>query len=362
MEKYQYGKLTFNCFKVDESPENGFNFPFTILIPDNLNSNPELIYAWALAGGGKRFLSEEKISYEKILEDAKNDLGIMDPIMLHLLRSGNPMILPIIPKIEMFRPNFLGNYIYKNDFSKFDNTWYKDYLYKYINLPDQIRNIINYSINLLRSNNINVPDKVIMTGYSEGSKGTSHFALLHPEVIKSIIVGGTAGLMPVPLKELEGYTLDYPIGINDISDFNYELYKQIRFFYFMGENDLSDPGIPNFKEYHYTNENGEDCILKDECGNLTPYRDENGNAEFILDKNGNYTSKFNLFTDTEVNILNKIYGTYCPGRFKKQERIFNELGLDVECHFYPGNHRTIFDNKEEIFKDIDRFISLHKSN
>lgn len=358
MDKFIYGKYEYNCFKVDPSPENGFNFPFTILIPDNINNNPELIYAWTLPMGGRHNNLDKEPTYEEILETAKNDVNSIDPVMLYLFKKGNPMIVPVIPKIGRFRSNFLGSDIFENDFSKQEDMWYKKHLDGYKNLPDQIKNIINYSVKLLKENNINVPDKVIMTGYSEGSKGTSHFALLHPEVIKSIIVGGTAGLMPVPLKEFEGYTLNYPIGINDVAYFDMDSYKQIKFFYYMGENDLSDPGIPNFEDYHYIDEEGNDKVLVDECGNLTPRLDENGNASFILDENGNYTSKFNLFTDEEVNILNKIYGTKCIDRFKKQEKVFNELGLNNECHLYPGNHRTIFNNDsiDLLKKDIDIFL------
>ncbi len=359
MDKFIYGNKEYNCIKVDPSPEKGFNFPFTIIIPDKLNNYPELIYAWTLSGGGRRNSSLDNIqTYEEILDDAKTDTGSIDNVMMHLFKNGNPMILPVIPKIEAFRPNFLGSDIFNNDFSKHDEKWYKDYLEKYINLPDQIKNIINYSVNILKDNNINVPNKVIMTGYSEGSKGTSHFALLHPEVIKAIVVGGTAGLMPIPLKELEGFKLNYPIGINDIPNFDYDSYKQIKFFYYMGEDDISDPGIPYFENYYYKDEDGNDKALVDECGNYTPHLDENGNATFILDKNGNYTSKFNMFTDEEVNILNRVYGTKCIDRFKKQEKIFNELELNAECHLYPGNHRTIFnkDNIGIILSDIDSFI------
>lgn len=206
MDKFIYGNKEYNCIKVDPSPKKGFNFPFTIIIPDKLNNYPELIYAWTLSGGGRRNTSLDNIqTYEEILEDAKTDTGSIDNVMMHLFKKGNPMILPVIPKIEAFRPNFLGSDIFNNDFSK---------------------------------------------------------------------------------------------------------------------------------------------------------HDENGNATFILDKNGNYTSKFNMFTDEEVNILNRVYGTKCIDRFKKQEKIFNELELNVECYLYSGNHRTIFnkDNIGIILRDIDSFI------
>ena len=362
MDVFRFGNKEFDCINVELNQEQGFNFPFRILVPNNLKQSPELVYAWTLPLGGPHGaeLFEEHTSFERLQEEANNEISSIDPIMLHLLEEGNLMIIPAIPRFSGFRPSFLGSDVYNNDFSKYEGSWYKDYLEKYRNLPDQIKNMISYSISLLREKSINVPDKVIMTGYSEGSKGVSHFALLHPEIIKAIVVGGTSGLMPVPLKELEGYTLKYPIGINDISNFDYDSYKSIKFFYYTGENDLSDPGLPNFKEYHYINEKGEDCILKDECGNLTPHLDENGNAEFLLDENGNYTAKFRLFTNEEVNILNKIYGTKVIDRFKKQERVISELGLDVECHIYPGNHRTVFENIKQITSDIDSFLGFDK--
>lgn len=346
---------------IKENPERGFNFPFGILLPENLRENPELIFSWSLPLGGKHGgIIKTHPTYEVLLDASIKGMGSdIDYTMAHLYESGNPMIMPIIPKFDGYRPNFLGSNSYHNDFSKYEGKWFYNYLDKYVDLADQVKNMIDYAVEYLRGMNINVPDKVIMNGYSEGSKGTSHFALLHPEVLKAVIVGGTAGLMPVPLKELEGYKLNFPVGINDIPDFDYDTYKQIKFFYYMGVDDRSDPALPNFEEYHYKNEKGEDCVLTDECGNLAPYLDENGNAEFILDENGNYTGKYDLFTDDEVNTLNKIYGTKCLERFKKQEKIFNELGLDVECHLYPGNHRTIFENRKQIFSDIDCFLGMN---
>ena len=38
-----------------------------------------------------------------------------------------------------------------------------------------------------------------------------------------------------------------------------------------------------------------------------------------------------------------------------------ELGLDSEFHLYPGNHRTIFENRDQIFRDVDNFILKHLS-
>ena len=124
----------------------------------------------------------------------------------------------------------------------------------------------------------------------------------------------------------------------------------------MGDADKSYSAIPNFETYHYKNDKGEDCILKDECGNETPFIDENGKKKFILDSDGNYTAKFSLFSNRDVNAINKVLGTITQERFKKQESIYHSLGLNAIFKLYPGNHRTIFDNRHIIFEDVDKFI------
>ena len=124
----------------------------------------------------------------------------------------------------------------------------------------------------------------------------------------------------------------------------------------MGKQDKSDSAMPNFDDYHFINENGQDCILKDECGNKTPYIDGNGNQVFKLDENGNYTAKYNLFSDSEVNAINKVLGTVTQKRFIRQKDIYINFGLNAIFKLYSGNHITIFNNKEEIFEDVDSFI------
>ena len=227
----------------------------------------------------------------------------------------------------------------------------------YENLADQHKAMMEYAIEILNASGINVDDKLIISGYSEGAKFASHFALLHPEIIKAVIAGGTGGAISMPVSNIEGYQFTYPMGISDIQSFDFDAFKNISFFYYMGDADKSDSAIPNFEIYHYKNDKGEDCILKDECGNATPFIDENGVPKFILDSNGNYTAKFSLFSDQDVNAINKVLGTVTQDRFRKQESIYQSLRLSAIFKLYPGNHRTIFDNRQIIFEDVDKFIN-----
>ena len=361
MSKIEFNREFYNYIEVEPNEEFGFNFPFIIIISNVLNDNPNIIYACSLP----KPVMDECLTFDEVLEKTKKDLNSIDPIHIHLFSDlGNPIVIPFIPKTRSFRPNFLGADILHNDFSKVLDFKFKEELPRYNNLIDQHKNIINYAVKILNESNIKVPNKVIMAGYSEGSKFASHFALIHPECLSAVILGGTAGATALPVSEYNGYKFNYPLGINDIPNFDMNQYKQIAFFQYQGEDDLSDPAIPKFKRYICEDENGEEIFLKDECGNYTPYKDGKLVSSFITDNNGNYTSMFSLFSDECVNSLNKAFGIKGIDRFKKQEEIFEKLGINSEFHVYPGNHRTIFKNKKNIYTDLDNFLSknLNKNN
>ena len=343
-----------NYIDIESNKENGFNFPFKIIIPKNIKENPDLIYACNIPKNE----SENCSTMEELIERTKTDISNIDPIQAHLcLTNGNPMIIPFIPRLKYFRPNFLGRDCLMNDFKILNNDkkYAKD-IHLYNNLADQHKSIIEYAIAYLKGQDINVNNKIIISGYSEGAKFASHFSLLHPEIIKSVIAGGTGGTISMPIDYLDGYEFVYPTGISGLKNFDFDEYKNISFFYYMGKEDKSDSAMPNFDDYHYIDENGNDCILKDECGNKTPFIDENGNQLFKLDENGNYTAKFSLYSDSEVNAINKALGTITQKRFMKQQELFSNLGLNATFKLYPGNHITIFDNREKIFNDVDIFI------
>lgn len=353
MMKINLNGVAVNIIDVEANQKLGFNFPFKIVIPENLNENPELVYACNLT----QDRSNECNTFDEMIELTKDDLSGIDPIHRYLcLSKGYPMIIPTIPRTKEFRPNFLGKDCYYNDFKKLEDSKFKDSIHLYNNLADQHKAIIDFASKTLNESGINVDDKVIISGYSEGAKFASHYSLLHPESVKMVIAGGTGGVMSMPIKNKDGYDFNYPTGINDVSNFDFDSFQKIAFFYYMGDKDKSDSAIPNFETYHYIDENGNDTILKDECGNKTVYIDEDGKQQFILDKNGNYTSKFNLYSDEEVNAINKVLGTVTQDRFKKQEQIYNDLGLNSKFKLYPGNHRTIFENENQIFNDIDVFL------
>lgn len=354
-------KNTNNIF-IDANPASGFNFPFMLVIPNNTRINPDLIVACTLPHD---YLINSN-SYLEALSKTCEDFSSLDPMHKHLsLESQNPLFIPFIPKVISLKPGFLGKKLFYNDFTNYNEIikYYKNSItlediYKYTDLSEQFCNMILYAINYLKSININVDNRVIISGYSEGAKFATHFSLLHPELIKFVVAGGTSGCISMPVTNIGEYTFSYPTGISDLKNFDMDSFKKINFFYYMGSIDKSDPAMPNFETVFYIDENGQKKILRDECGNETPSLDGDKKIKFKLDNNGNYRAKYtDCFDDSEVNSINKALGTNIQERFIKQQEIYKNLGLNCIFNIYPGNHLTVFDNKKQIFADVDSFIT-----
>lgn len=121
----------------------------------------------------------------------------------------------------------------------------------------QYANMIKSAKNVLTKLGFDVYDKVIMTGFSASSKFALRFALLYPELVSCVIAGGMGAVPCLPIKELNGENLNFPLGVNDYQEimqktFNYEEFKKIKQYLFMGELDENDPVMFN------------DCVTEEE--------------------------------------------------------------------------------------------------
>lgn len=354
MNEMNFKGINVGYEEIDANPELGFNFPFIILFPKNINANPNLIYACNLPDN----YSNNASTFDELQELTKNDFDSIDPLTKHIsLESGNILMVPFVPRFNKFRPNFLGRDCFLNDFDKYKDSKFYESINKYINLADQHKAIINESIKIIRDKGYMIDDKAIICGYSEGAKFASHLALLHPEIFKAVIAGGTGGIISMPIKNIGEYVFNYPNGIADVKNFDFDSFKDIAFFYYMGDKDKCDSAMPKFEPHKIINEKGEEDYLKDECNNLTVFIDENGRQHFLLADDGNYMAANSLYSDSEVNTINKALGTVIQDRFKKQEEIYNVLNLNSTFKLYADvNHRTIFDKREELFNDVDEFL------
>lgn len=97
----------------------------------------------------------------------------------------------------------------------------------------------------LNQMNIQVHKKIFMNGFSASATFTNRFSFIHPTTIQALAIGGFNGELMLPMKELNGIQLKYPIGIADYNrlfkkQFATTTYKQIPQFIYMGKLDNND--------------------------------------------------------------------------------------------------------------------------
>jgi len=112
--------------------------------------------------------------------------------------------------------------------------------FKHLDL--QVCRVLDAALSFLREElKIDLPDKVDMSGYSGEGEFIVRFALLHPQRLHAVCAGGISWSPALPLAELYGSKIDYPLGVNDIEkysdDFDLNAWKEIKFFIDMGMKD-----------------------------------------------------------------------------------------------------------------------------
>lgn len=63
-----------------------------------------------------------------------------------------------------------------------------------------------------------VGDTFIMTGFSACASFANRFAIIHPHKVKAYVAGGLNGMLVLPVRQVAGISLPYPIGVSDLYD------------------------------------------------------------------------------------------------------------------------------------------------
>ena len=211
-------------------PENDISFPSMIAIP---------------------MVKADKIGKQMILETNTRETNIMDVQLEHAMEIGmnlirivrqkpSVVVVPLIPS-EIDSPYY--QQLSKECFEQ--NPGDKTY-----RIDEQIVRLIEKAKRTVRkTNGIDLEDKIFLNGYSSSGVFAQRFALLHPDLISAVCIGGASGSIPIPNKEF-----DYPIGIADFEEltgkqFDMESYKKIAFTYYVGELEGDEKDYTRFDEY-----------------------------------------------------------------------------------------------------------------
>lgn len=109
----------------------------------------------------------------------------------------------------------------------------------------QVLQMIDDARERLHNESYKIDEKVMMNGFSTSAKFANRFSILHPERVMSVSAGGLSGMVVLPREETKDHTLNYHIGIADLSKLigkspDLEAFANVQQYYYMGSKDLDD--------------------------------------------------------------------------------------------------------------------------
>lgn len=305
-KNYLSGKA--NHIRVPSNKVKGFNFEYVLIIPEKINNKSRIILEGMNYSTDKKFTEEEGIEY--IYETSKS---FRHPIHYCNSEANNCILIPLIPR---YYDENLEMEVYTNQLAStcfLDNI--KD---KYLRIDNQIVNMIQDAKEKLKKNNIIIKDKIIIEGFSASGKFANRFTLIHPEIVDLCIAGGLTGTLILPLKELKGEELIYPVGIANIKEIDenkIEQFKKISQFYYFNTRDRIDSFAKVNKEPLFKG-----IILKN-----------------------------------ELDLLYKVLGTKPKDRWKKSKEVYKNF-KNITFKEYDEEHKYNFQIMEYIKELIDNEI------
>lgn len=177
---------------------------------------------------------------------ADDDLAVHDASVRQALRSHGaalaaslpaPLLMPVFPRpLARWR-------IYTHALDRDAMTLPTDDPLARLDL--QLIAMIDHARQLLAASGVEVADDVLLFGFSASGTFVNRFAALHPERVRAVAAGGINALPILPLTELEGHALPYPIGIADLEaltgrPFAAAAWREIPQLVFMGAEDVND--------------------------------------------------------------------------------------------------------------------------
>jgi hypothetical protein len=224
---------------VKANPEKGYNFPYLLKTTKKTVDAKHLVVESNNTGVHNK-------STKVMVSKAKKSLGwVLGSSISKKLNY--PMLMPVFPiaikEIEKDLSLIAKKYYFAqldSDVLKIDNEKCRRIDLQLIAMIDDARG------RLLKENNQNINEKVIMVGFSSSSLFSARFTFLHPDRVSVAIGGGIGGLLPVPTEKINGIEAIYPIGTYDFENitgtkFNLEEYKKTPQFYYQGTKDKSNP-------------------------------------------------------------------------------------------------------------------------
>ncbi len=302
--------------------------PYILVIPENLKEGKEIIV--------------ESLNFE--------GTNIIDRIVPHVTKKLHEMaeIINDAPILIPFTPDVKGGIPYYQQLSRecFEESIDGKYKIDYPRIDLQIINTINDAKSKIEDEtNMKVAEKIFLNGYSSSGVFAQRFALIHPEIVSRVLIGGASGSIPLPVEEFE-----YPLGTRDFrklfgKDFDENEYRKIQFAYYVGELEANE------------------LAYEVDIDGKPIQRDENGQ---IIDKNQIIPPMHDMsYYPRSIDISRGKYQRQLLGedlseRYEKCIKYYENNGYNITSKIYRGaNHRGMFSKSNPCIESLLKDITLY---
>ena len=215
---------------VAANPAAGFNFPYLLKLPRK-----------GISGAASALIIETNNS--GILSD---DLGVhMESARDSLSRGfGGPIArsLDAVFLMPVFPRPWSDPLVYTHALDR-DSMLIRSGALKRLDL--QLVAMLDDALIRLRAAGYKLEDRAIMLGFSASGSFANRFALLHPDRLLAVVVGGINGIAMVPQRAVAGVRLEFPLGTADFKQltgkaFDQPAWRGVPQLLFMGATDTND--------------------------------------------------------------------------------------------------------------------------
>jgi hypothetical protein len=217
--------------RFDANPAAGFNYPYFLFIPAKTVKKDSL-YLFVEANNTGTVNDDFTVH-----EEAARVQATSGPLGNYFSRELQvPYLVPVFPRPEKKWK------IYTHMLDR-DALCVKKGPMKRIDL--QLVAMITDAKTRLKSLGFKMRPQILLSGFSSSGVFANRFALLHPNLVFAYSAGGINGLLMMPFAKWNNEEIDYPLGTADYQNitgnaFDFEAFKRIHQFLYMGENDTND--------------------------------------------------------------------------------------------------------------------------
>jgi hypothetical protein len=215
---------------ITAAPDKGFNYPYILRIPPGISRTTNLVLVVEPNNTGTAS-DDFDVHLEAAKKQAKHSIGSFVAGKLQ-----QPLLIPVFPRSRTEWQ------IYTHALDRDVMMLPKGPMQR---LDLQLLAMVDDARERLTQQGYTIDKKIMLNGFSASGNFVNRFALLHPERVLAVAAGGVNGLLMLPLQQLAGVDLLYPLGLKDYenitgSPFNIESWRKVSQFIYMGAEDDND--------------------------------------------------------------------------------------------------------------------------